>query len=324
MRQITMTVDEFATCKENPIQRNTIAHAELVSRSGRHLSINHPTHAKVAIAENEKGDQWILDGHSRLYLWQRGELDPPSKLFVDVYEVPNGVRGYEEVMALYQCFDSDTSVEKPRDKLWGAMKVNGFEPQRPFMFTNTGMLSGMKILAMPNKWADASRMSIYDLVKPWIPALKHIDSMDHFFNHFIFPSVVTTALLYTVNRDGADALPFWEDYHEGNGTRTKATESPAYTARQFLLAFKNEIQSDRNRGGGQHSYGTISRMAPKFIWIYDHYAKGTRVPNDARLLSKKFEKNLPTIAEYWDTQVGDRFYPEIRKQTELELELELA
>ena len=158
---------------------------------------------------------------------------------------------------------------------------------------------------------------MYNLVEPWVDTLKWMDKIDPFYNHYVFPSFVTTALLYTVHRDGNAALPFWADYHEGEGTRTKATESPAYSAR--MLA--DTVRSERKAGQitGIHSYAGISRLAPKLIWIYDHYARDARVPNNTRFNSKRFENQLPTLSEYWDTQIGDRLYPQLRQQKELAL-----
>lgn len=311
MEQTTFTVDDFIGFRDCIIQRDTIAHAMARSAAGGHLSKPNPTHAKVSVARVIKSGKYIkLDGHSRAYLWDIDELERPEILYADVYDV----KGMEEAAELYKTFDSDTAVERPRDKLYGAFRSYKFLPQHMFMYQSTGVITSMKLNIHPTKWGDAKLLSMYDLVEPWIETFKLIDRLEPFNNHFIFPSYITMAMMMTIQRDGQDALPFWQSYHEGEGTRSKTSESAFYTARQL----QRDLRAAKQSVGG-HGYGFIRATAPTFLYLYDQWSQGKRIPNILKPHSKKFQESLYNVGEWWRENIGDYFYPQIRQQTELDL-----
>ena len=80
--RITMKIEEWIHVPDNPVQRNTEEHA----RRARHLFNPSPTHAVAAMAELPDGQRFKLDGHTRAYLWARGDVAPPPVMYIDLYE----------------------------------------------------------------------------------------------------------------------------------------------------------------------------------------------------------------------------------------------
>jgi hypothetical protein len=311
MEQIQLSVEEFIACKDNPIQRDTVAHALGRSAAGGHLSSANPTHAKVSLARiKNSGSLYKLDGHSRAYLWKIGELEEPPLLYADVYEVGN----VAEAIELYKTFDSDTAVERPRDKLYGAFRYHKFSPRHGFMYQATGVITAMKLCIHPTKWGDAKLLSMYDLVEPWIDTFKLIDRLEPFNNHFIFPSYITMAMMVTIQRDKDVALSFWQSYHDAEGTHSKTSESPYFTARNM----QRDLKAAKHITGG-HGHGFIRTTVPTFVYLYDQWALSKRIPNKLNMHSKKFQQTLPNVSEWWRDNIGDYFYPQIRQQQELDI-----
>jgi hypothetical protein len=226
------------------------------------------------------------------------------------------VDSIQEVIELYKTYDADSAVERPRDKLYGAMRYHKFAPKNFFMFQATGVITAMKINIHAAKWGDAKNLSMYDLVEPWIDTFKLIDRLDPFNNHFIFPSYMTSAMMLTIMRDEVKALSFWQAYHDGDGTRSKTSESAFFTARQL----QKDLKAAKATMGG-YSYGFVRQTVPTFLYLYDQWAEGKRIPNKLNCHSKKFQTSLLNLPEWWRANLGDYLYPQIRVDQQKELEL---
>ncbi len=298
-------VDDFIALKPHPLQRPTKQHA-LRQLKGGHFKEYHPTHGRV-VTGNIKGQVtiYIVDGHSRGYLWEHDLLEQPKELLSDHYECDTR----EEFIDLYKTFDSDTAVERNGQKIHGAFGYYGFHPRKPYMFSVGGMTGAMRVMAFPSKYGDDRALSIYDLVEPWIPSLKQIDALDPYFIHTLFPGFVTVAMLMSVKRDGNGALSFWQAYHDDEGSKTKVSKDGIFAARELQAALYGNREMNKGGYGGVRYYGKL------FWYFYDQWAHNKRIPNNLRYLNQKFNKELPSLSETWREEIGDYHYPQIRTTT---------
>ena len=300
----TMSVDDWCDdrkCRPCPIQRDTAAHATRFNRRGGHLAEAHMSHQRVSMAVTKKGVKYKLDGHSRGYLWKRGLLDAPINLTVDVYRV----EAVQDVMDLYKVFDSDTAVENTGDKIMGAFSYHKFNPRHRALFS-TSTVSAMRVLVFPSRFGDDKVLSIYDLVEPWIPTFRILDSLEPFSNSRYFPSPVKAAMMMTVLRDKNKALSFWQAFHDEDISRTKVSKDGMYASRELTDVWLSD-PINHMRG-----YGGIRKYAPIYVYFYDQWSRGKRIPTDLRYLNQKWQKDLSPLTETWKDEIGDYFYPQIR------------
>lgn len=112
---IEMPPKEWAFVADNPRQRDTALHAT----KAKHLLRFAPPHADVHMAVLPDGRRFKLDGHTRSFLWENGEVVPPPILRVHVYRLSTE----EEVSLAYEWFDSPMAVEKGPDVVQGAFRA---------------------------------------------------------------------------------------------------------------------------------------------------------------------------------------------------------
>lgn len=304
-----MSVAEFLKIKDNPVQRNTETHALRCNRPNGSLSVLAPTHHRVAIAQTKSGKSaWVLDGHTRRYLWERGELEQPSSLTCDIYTV----KGVEEAIELFDMYDSQSSVKNSSDVLYGAFRYHKFQPHTT-LFQQSGTLGAIKRLAFPTRWSDVRNLKITELVEPWIPTLRIIDNSAHSIRSpKLFPSWVMTAMLMTTRRDKAVAMSFWEAYGTNLGTKSQKSIDGIYA----LTMLRDYVKDNHHRTGNS----LIAEFTPIAIELYEQWAKGKRLPLQGKGIARWGLHNAiqgPKLSNWWQESLGDYDYPQIRKQGKL-------
>ena len=81
-----MGVRQWVNVPDNPRQRDTVRHANKAKR--KHLKEADEAHGIVFAAMLDGEITWKLDGHTRAYLWDTGELElPKGKLTVVCFNV---------------------------------------------------------------------------------------------------------------------------------------------------------------------------------------------------------------------------------------------
>jgi hypothetical protein len=120
VKTIKMTPQQWHEVLPNPRQRDT----ENRSRKAGHLRVLRDTHKTVFAAQLPGGALVKLDGHTRGYMWAHGLAEKPSN--VDVVVIP--VESMAEAKELYSHYDSDQTVEKARDKMFGAYREVAMSP----------------------------------------------------------------------------------------------------------------------------------------------------------------------------------------------------
>ena len=212
-----MSVKEFASVPDNWIQRDTESHATRAAKWGNHLSVPHDVHRNVSVARMPNGTYVKLDGHSRSFLWSEKMLTPaPGNLHVTVYPVSNKA----EAIEWFRTFDNSSATHTKKDRLFGAFRLHNFFPHHGYLFNNSGIMSAIEFctsFGAPNR--AAVRALPFDImVKPWLKALRILDSGD-FTNHYAFRSPIICAAMMTIRLRGEAALPYWQNYHDSGGTK---------------------------------------------------------------------------------------------------------
>ncbi|HOW46207.1 MAG TPA: hypothetical protein P5305_01325 [Rubrivivax sp.] len=210
MKTIQMTPSQWAAVANNPIQRDTEAHAAKAARD--HLARPAKTHQKVAAARLPDGSLVKLDGHTRSLMWGDGRLVAPPFVYVDVYDADS----MGEVMELYKQYDYRGSVEGAVDKLSGAYRLHGISPSTALL-TKGAVTTALRVI----RWQE----NIYEMVGEWKPELLALDEIGATYR--IMPTPIIVAALATLRVRGEKASSFWRVYVAGAGSRTNGASCGA-------------------------------------------------------------------------------------------------
>lgn len=202
MKIIQMKPAQWAAVQDNPIQRDTEAHAKKAVRG--HLRTASSSQMLVHAAVLPDGTVVKLDGHTRALLWSDGRLAAPPMVQVVLHEVDS----MAQAMALYKEFDAPGATEGATDRLSGAFRLHGIVPKNKIL-TQGGVTSAMNIIEQ--------QRPIYEMVGEWKDELLLLDEVDA--TPTAMPSTLICAALVTLRRHGAKALDFWRLYAAGGGTR---------------------------------------------------------------------------------------------------------
>jgi hypothetical protein len=149
-----------------------------------------------------------LDGHTRSYLWSRGELAAPAG---GVQVLLIEVSGMAEAKRLYDQLDNPVAVKKPRDVIFGATRENHFQ-------LRSGLLQpcrfGVQLRMVTG--GDATPQDRAKFVKLWKPELIMLDSFGLSSKY----STLIGVMLLTVAMDGG-TIPgdFWKAVDSDSGTK---------------------------------------------------------------------------------------------------------
>lgn len=206
---IELAVEHWISIPDNPRQRDTAARA----KRAKHLRELHPTHCLVNMARLPDGSCYKLDGHTRAYLWQNGQLERPEKAFATVWQCS----AIDDVKALYGTFDSKEAVESVTDRVFGAVREHGVQFESDLL-KSMRFASGMR-LASDMMWgqAPAREKTIYEMMDYWAPELVLLDNCRP--SRRRFHTGVLTAALLTFRRYGPEASNFWKNFAMGAGTK---------------------------------------------------------------------------------------------------------
>lgn len=226
--QKVMTVEEWCSINDNPIQRNTVLHAN--KAINKHLKELSPTHARVSAAMLiGSGTLYKLDGHSRAYLWKNKQLQAPTVLFVDVYSANT----MKEVEDLYKQFDSKDACETTIDKLHGAFRRNNFEPESGLVISGGVHSAIMSIISLTE---NRKKRTIYEELPEWIETLRLIDKEK--MSRTRFTTAVLSAVMLTVREDKKAALKFWTEFAKNAGVKRQDGKKDGIQLLSDLIEFK--------------------------------------------------------------------------------------
>lgn len=202
---IHMSVPEWIAIPDNPIQRDTERHAQKARRL--HLKKYHETHAFVTAAVLPDGSMVKVDGHTRAFLWDNGELHPPEVVTATIYMV----RDIDEAIELYRHFDNPAAAEDSVDRLFGAYRYHGITP-KGYALTKGGVTSAMKLIT-----GNGNCFDILSAVGDWKNELLRIDRIP--FKKTNCTAWVIFAAMLTIRNHGEEAADFWTALANGDGSK---------------------------------------------------------------------------------------------------------
>jgi hypothetical protein len=256
MAVITMSIAQWAEVPDNPRQRDTERRAEFGRRN--HLAEYHKTHDYVYAAVL-KGDVFCkLDGHTRSYLWSRGDLDPPPSGQVQVLLID--VINKQEAMDIYDELDSIKAFKRVSDRVFGATREHGFR-------LRSSLLNGCKF-GTQIKLAETGTYSgdAWSLIKRWKATLLDLDALNL---PKKYPTLIS-AMLLSIRRDGLDrAGKFWKKVYANAGTKTEAGPDAVQA-----LVHHMDIRKAEGRTAG---YENVSDILARAWYAYEAWLDGKRV-----------------------------------------------
>ena len=267
VKQVKMKPDEWFKIKDNPKQRDTIAHAKKALK--HHLSEYCETQSRIAAAELPDGTRYKLDGHTRSAIWESGDLQAPKILYCDLYIVQN----MEQIQSLYNCFDNQHAAENATDRLASALNLHGVS-NNSRVFRAGGTTTALKTLYCLNT-RGLVRIDVADAVLVFKKSLNIIDKAN--FSHFKFPAPVIAAMILTIHNDGANAINFWKDYSEDLGKKTPKKFDAIYCLSDFIRTAREN--GDFPRG----SINAVHKITPQILPIYQKWGS---------MLTKRPRENL--------------------------------
>lgn len=232
-----MTVEDWISVEDNPIQRDTEAHAA----KAKHLKKPHETHAYVYAAELPSGKLIKLDGHTRALLWKRKEVEAPKKLFVAV--IP--VKDRTAAAAVYKNFDSREAMETMRDKVFGAFRRHGFEPKSSLLKYG-GLTSALRIAYRVLKdrrsagaangltQSEAAKADIYAIIDEFSLELHALDAFG--LGQGRLSAGVIAAFLLSHRKYADEILPFWVSVIANKGSKIDGQMDAVQAVCEMIMA----------------------------------------------------------------------------------------
>ena len=269
-----MTVKDWINVPDNPRQRDTVKHARKSRRA--HLGSLEDPHQVVCAAMVDGEIKWKLDGHTRAYLWENGELEAPrGKLTVLCFSVKN----VSEAKNLYCMFDNPSATENANDRLSGACREHGVALASPCLRSHTFVVA----LQCATGYKEARRE--YDYVKIWRKELQELDSWDLGKMH---SSLVALALVLIANEQGAQAQEFFKKFDDDEGTKTEAGSDGV----QVLVSHFIERQASRTTAG----WDNIEDLFERAYTCFNAYVDGRRMKSGPRRTKREtFAKEVKRI-----------------------------
>ena len=277
LQVIEMTGTEWISVPDNPRQRDTERHA----RKADHLKTLSPTHRAVAMAMTKGGERWKLDGHTRAWLWSRGEVQRPPTVIVTVYEVS----GPKHAMELYEHFDNQKAVETATDQVSGAWREVGYHPTSS-MLKRGSLTNALRIAqgCVRGLRHPARDMSVYELVKIWIAEIKLFDSLAP--NNNRFTSALVAAALMTFRKHKHEAIEFWVRYNDDAGEKIENAMDAVEALSRFMM------ETRKGPDASSKTYDIVGKGIAACEAHFEHktYTRGFVARDATRYLTDRYSQ----------------------------------
>jgi hypothetical protein len=265
-----MSPKEWEKIRGNPRQRNTLDHAK---RAGHILSLD-PIHARVHAAQLPDGKLFKLDGHTRSYVWEKGLVESPEILYVDIWYAPD----MDAVRDLYTKFDSQKAVETTTDQVFGGARDLGLKFESELLRSHRYLAAIRHLDVMKTgKRGYQNKTEIYDLLKDWSRELQILDRCAPSRNKF--SGGIVAAALLTFRLYGLDAFEFWDKYQHDRGIKTTEYVDPVQALHEKVLAKKGDVGAGTAR---QYMLGLA-------LAAYERYRTGKNFARGGTLRALQFD-----------------------------------
>ena len=124
----TMSVDDWLQVRDHPRHRDTAAHAMAAHwQSAKAASGVARTKLAQVTAALYDNTLYKVEGHTRAYLWQKGELRPPEMIHATIFKV----HSLDELNEVYGLHDVQSAARTTTDVIFGAYRENKLKLSSP-------------------------------------------------------------------------------------------------------------------------------------------------------------------------------------------------
>ncbi len=221
----SLSVESWIALPDHPHHRNTVRHAGAV-----HLALaKRATGALASLLAHVVAARWDdthykVDGHTRAYLWERGELPRPDRLHVTVYRVASRA----ELDALYEAFDASTAIKTGYDQVLAGFRDCGLRLRSKRLrqgFLNDALNIALRGATRELQDPAAPELDVYRAVAAFEPELRLLDGIDPQPSPF-YSGVVAAALIGLALFEPKRVLGFFDKLNRKEGNRKNGRSDP--------------------------------------------------------------------------------------------------
>lgn len=221
----SLSVESWIALPDHPHHRNTVRHAGAV-----HLALaKRATGALASLLAHVVAARWDdthykVDGHTRAYLWERGELPRPDRLHVTVYRVASRA----ELDALYEAFDASTAIKTGYDQVLAGFRDCGLRLRSKRLrqgFLNDALNIALRGATRELQDPAAPELDVYRAVAAFEPELRLLDGIDPQPSPF-YSGVVAAALIGLALFEPKRVLGFFDRLNRKAGNRKNGRSDP--------------------------------------------------------------------------------------------------
>ena len=220
-----MTVNDWIALPHHPHQRNTVGHAGAVHlRQAKEASGAVASLLAHVVAACWEGSYYKVDGHTRGYLWEQGELPRPDYLHVTIYRVASRA----ELDALYEAFDTSTAIKTGYDQVLAGFRDCGLQLQSKRLrqgFLNDALNIALRGATRELQDHSLPELDMYRAVAVFKPELELLDGIDPQPLPF-YSGVVAAALIGLTLYPPKRVLDFFGKLNRGEGNRKNGRSDP--------------------------------------------------------------------------------------------------
>lgn len=232
---LKMSVDDWIKTPNHPRQRDTVRHARASHWREAKLAEGaleaHLHHVTGAVLD---GQLYKVDGHTRAYLWEIGELKRPQEVIVTAYRV----QSKQELLDLYKAVDVFSAAETLRDRVAGAFREHGFTP-KSILFSRSLLTDALHIALRGVPRGKRSKLlrefDVYKAVGVFMPEIVMLDQFEP--DVHVFRSGVTAAALIMLCLDRKSA-GFFQKLAEKSGEKIEGKMDPVESVLSLISEFK--------------------------------------------------------------------------------------
>lgn len=220
-----LAVDDWIALPDHPHHRNTVRHA-----GAAHLGqAKRATGALASLLAHVVAARWEethykVDGHTRGYLWERGELPRPDRLHVTIYRVASRA----ELDALYEAFDTSTAIKTGYDQVLAGFRDCGLQPGSKRLrqgFLNDALNIALRGATRELQDPASPELDLYRAVAVFKPELELLDGIDPQPSPF-YSGVVAAALIGLALFETKRVLSFFDKLNRKEGNRKNGRSDP--------------------------------------------------------------------------------------------------
>ncbi len=221
----SLAVEDWIALPDHPHHRNTVRHA-----SAAHLGQAKRATGALAsllahvVAACWEGAYYKVDGHTRSYLWERGELPRPDGLHVTIYRVASRA----ELDALYEAFDVSTAIKTGYDQVLAGFRDCGLQLRSKRLrqgFLNDTLNIALRGATRELQDPASPELDVYRAVAVFKPELEWLDGIDPQPSPF-YSGVVAAALVGLALFETKRVLGFFDKLNRKEGNRKNGRSDP--------------------------------------------------------------------------------------------------